>query len=73
LIDIEESEVDHYFKEIFKISSQCKYDNCLHIQEPECAVREAVEKGQISWSRYQSYLSVLEDCHAEKYRKDEYL
>jgi ribosome biogenesis GTPase len=72
LIDMKESEVDHYFKEIFKISSQCKYDNCLHIQEPECAVREAVEKGEISWSRYQSYLSVLEDCHAEKYRKDEY-
>ena len=67
-IDMEEAEIGHYFKEIFAFSSKCKFANCTHVHEPGCAVLEAIEKHFISSSRYQSYLSVLKDCHEGKYR-----
>ncbi len=66
--DMEEEEVGHYFKEIFKFSANCKYGNCTHRHEPGCAVREAVEKHYISESRYTSYLSILDDKEDGKYR-----
>ena len=66
--DMEEEEVGHYFKEIFKFSANCKYGNCTHRHEPGCAVREAVEKHYISESRYTSYLSILNDKEDGKYR-----
>lgn len=66
--DMEEEEVGHYFKEIFKFSADCKYSNCTHRHEPGCAVREAVEKHYISESRYTSYLSILDDKEDGKYR-----
>lgn len=68
-IDFEKAEVAHYFKEIFAISADCKYNNCTHTHEPGCAVLEAVEDHYISRSRYQSYLSILEDEVDDKYRK----
>ena len=68
-IDFDKAEVAHYFKEIFKISANCKYNNCTHTHEPGCAVRDAVENHYISESRYQSYLSILEDGSDDKYRK----
>ena len=58
--DMERTEVAHYFREIFRISSQCRFGNCTHTHEPGCAVRAAVEAGEISASRYASYLSMLE-------------
>jgi len=67
-IDMEEAEIGHYFKEIFLVSSNCKFANCSHVHEPGCAVLDAVEKHTISLSRYQSYLSVLRDTHEGKYR-----
>jgi ribosome biogenesis GTPase len=67
-IDMEAAEVGHYFKEIFKYSSECKFGNCTHIHEPGCAVVEAVKQNLISSSRYQSYLSILKDCDEGKYR-----
>lgn len=67
-IDMEEAEIGHYFKEIFSVSSNCKFANCTHVHEPGCAVLDAVEKHTISLSRYQSYLSVLRDTHEGKYR-----
>ena len=67
-IDMEKNEVSHYFPEIFRFSSDCRYNNCLHINEPGCAVLEAVEKHYISQSRYLSYLNILEDVEEEKYR-----
>ncbi|MHB9143412.1 MAG: ribosome small subunit-dependent GTPase A, partial [Paludibacter sp.] len=67
-IDMEEAEIGHYFKEIFSVSSNCKFANCSHVHEPGCAVLDAVEKHTISLSRYQSYLSVLRDTHEGKYR-----
>ena len=66
--EMEEEEVGHYFKEIFKFSADCKYSNCTHRHEPGCAVREAVEKHYISESRYTSYLSILDDKEDGKYR-----
>lgn len=68
-IDFEKAEVAHYFPEIFKISKECKYNNCTHTHEPGCAVREAVEKSLISQSRYNSYLSIMDDTDPDKYRK----
>ena len=60
-INIEPMDVAHNFREIFDCSEHCKYGDCLHVNEPNCAVKEAVESGAISILRYQSYLSVLED------------
>lgn len=68
-IDFNVEEVAHYFPEIFKISENCKYNNCTHIHEPGCAVKEALENHLISESRYTSYLSILEDSTNGKYRK----
>ncbi|HEY6915692.1 MAG TPA: ribosome small subunit-dependent GTPase A [Paludibacter sp.] len=67
-IDMEEAEISHYFKEIFKVSTDCRFTNCTHVHEPGCAVQEAIDKHFISLSRYQSYLSVLKDCNEGKYR-----
>lgn len=67
LVDIENDELYHYFPEIFKIASDCKFYNCTHIHEPGCAVIRAVDEGVISPSRYISYLSIHDDDN-EKYR-----
>lgn len=66
--DMEEEEIGHYFPEIFRISSDCRYNNCTHRHEPGCAVREAIEQHHISQSRYASYLSMMEDKEEGKYR-----
>ena len=67
-IDMSRAEVSHYFPEIFNMSKNCKYNNCLHLNEPGCAVLEAVEDHYISESRYNSYLNILEDIEEGKYR-----
>lgn len=67
-IDFQKEEVDHYFPEIFRHSADCKFSNCMHLKEPGCAVRTALENHEISESRYNSYLSILEDCEEGKYR-----
>ena len=67
-IDMTVDEISHYFPEIFKISHKCKYNNCLHINEPDCAVLEALEKHYVSRSRYDSYLNIVEDIDEGKYR-----
>ena len=65
---MKKEEVSHYFKEIFRISADCRFNNCTHTHEPHCAVREAVERHDIAESRYNSYLSMLEDEKEDKYR-----
>lgn len=72
VFNMEASEIGHYFPEIFKKSKECKFHNCLHLEEPGCAVRKAVEEHQISESRYYSYLSMLGDSHEGKYRTSIY-
>lgn len=68
-IDFDIHEVSHYFPEIFRISADCRYGNCTHTHEPGCAVREALDENRIAQSRYNSYLSILEDADPDKYRK----
>lgn len=68
-VNMETEEIGHYFREIFKFSKDCRFNNCVHINEPGCAVREAVESQFISESRYKSYLNILEDETNDKYRK----
>ena len=67
--DMERTEVAHYFREIFQIGCDCRFGDCTHTTEPGCAVLQAVEERHIAQSRYASYLSMLEDKDAEKYRK----
>jgi len=67
VIDFAREEIYHFFPEIFRISSHCRFHNCLHLNEPECAVREAVSKGVVEPWRFKSYMSMLlED--SSKYR-----
>lgn len=68
VFDMQEEEISHYFPEIFKASTGCRYNNCTHRHEPGCAVRQAVEEHYISESRYASYLNMLEDKEEGKYR-----
>ena len=67
-IDFEKEEVSHYFREIFRVGRECRFSNCTHTNEPGCAVQEAVIKGSIVISRYESYLSILNDATEGKYR-----
>ncbi|MCR5469618.1 MAG: ribosome small subunit-dependent GTPase A [Prevotella sp.] len=67
--DIEKEELTSYFKEIFEFSKQCRFSDCTHTHEPGCAVIKAVEDHYIAQSRYQSYLSMLEDKDENKYRE----
>jgi len=67
VVDMERNEIYHFFPEIFKVSRDCKFYNCLHLDEPGCAVRKAVEQGEIDSLRYRSYLSILNDENT-KYR-----
>ena len=66
--DMEREEVSHYFREIFKASAECRFGNCTHTHEPGCAVLQAVAEGSIAESRFNSYLSMLEDKDEDKYR-----
>ena len=68
-IDFERAEVAHYFPEIFRISHNCRFNNCTHTHEPGCAVLAAVEQGDISRSRFISYMSILDEDPDNKYRK----
>lgn len=69
VVDIEKEELSDYFPEFFKRKEQCKFNNCLHIKEPQCAIKDALEAGEIAWSRYRSYLQILEG-EDEHYRTD---
>ena len=71
MVDMEPSEISGYFPEFFKLQDQCKFNNCLHKEEPHCAIKKALEKDEIAWSRYRSYLKILEGDD-EHYRTDIY-
>ena len=66
--DMEPEEISGYFKEIFRFSKDCRFNNCTHTHEPGCAVLQALEDHYIAQSRYQSYLSMLQDKDEGKYR-----
>lgn len=67
VVDMDRSEIYHFFREIFMISKDCRFHNCLHLDEPDCAVRKSVETGYIDFLRYKSYLNIME-TDDRKYR-----
>ena len=67
-IDFQKDEVSHYFREIFAASRDCRFGNCTHTNEPGCAVQDKIITGDIAISRYESYLSILNDATEGKYR-----
>jgi ribosome biogenesis GTPase / thiamine phosphate phosphatase len=67
VVDMDRNEIYHFFPEIFRISKMCRFYNCIHLDEPDCAVRTAVENGIIDPLRYRSYLNILEGDN-RKYR-----
>lgn len=73
LFDMKPEEIHHYFPEIFHLSHQCKFHNCLHVHEPGCAVVNAVENNELAFTRYESYLNILNHLDDENpYRTDIY-
>jgi ribosome biogenesis GTPase len=69
VVDMEKEEVGDYFPEFFALKQHCKFNNCLHIKEPKCAVKQALEDGEIEYSRYRSYIQIIEG-EDEHYRTD---
>jgi len=71
VVDFEPDEISDYFPEFFKLKSKCKFNNCMHMNEPKCAIKDAVEEGEIAYSRYRSYMQMVEG-EEENYRVDIY-
>jgi ribosome biogenesis GTPase len=71
VVEMDKEELGDYFPEFFELKEHCKFNNCLHLEEPKCAVKEALEKEEIAWSRYKSYLQILEG-EEDHFRKDIY-
>ena len=71
VVEVEKQELGNYFPEFFELKDQCKFNNCLHKQEPKCAIKDALDNDTLSWSRYKSYLQILEG-EQEHFRKDIY-
>lgn len=71
LVDLEKEHIGDQFPEMFKLKSECRFNNCMHVKEPGCAVRQAVDEGRLSASRYTSYLDMLSGAEEESpYRLD---
>ena len=72
IVEMEKDEIGDYFPEFFELKSECKFNNCLHLDEPKCAVKAALDAQELSWSRYRSYVQMLEEDVSENYRMDIY-
>lgn len=74
MIEMTKEELGDYFVEFFELKHECKFNNCLHLNEPNCAVKEAVENDDIEYSRYKSYLQILDEIEENQspYRQDNY-
>lgn len=71
VVDIEKEELGNYFPEFFALKEYCKFNNCLHLEEPQCAIKEALEEDKLHWSRYRSYVQILKG-EDENFRRDIY-
>jgi ribosome biogenesis GTPase len=71
VVDLKKDEIGDYFPEFIALKSKCKFNNCIHVNEPKCAVKEALQNGEIAKSRYKNYLHILEGDQ-EHYRTDNY-
>ena len=72
VVDMEKEEIGDYFPEFFERKQGCKFHNCLHLDEPKCAVKDALEEEEIAWSRYKSYLQIIKGEEDQQYRIDNY-
>lgn len=72
VIDLDKEVISHYFPEMRALIGECKFHNCQHLNEPKCAVKQAVENGEISESRYNTYLQLIQEDSDEVYRKNIY-
>ncbi|WP_298767025.1 ribosome small subunit-dependent GTPase A [uncultured Polaribacter sp.] len=71
VVDMDKYELGDYFPEFFALKQNCKFNNCLHLKEPKCAVKTALEEEKVAWSRYKSYLQILEvEEESEHFRTD---
>tara|TARA_R110002049_G_scaffold27897_8_gene95600 strand:- start:876 stop:1814 length:939 start_codon:yes stop_codon:yes gene_type:complete len=68
VVEIAKEELGDYFPEFFELKQDCKFNNCLHLEEPKCAVKDALERNEIPWSRYDSYVQILEGEEDSDYR-----
>jgi len=69
IVDMEKEEIGDYFPEFFRLKNNCKFNNCMHMDEPKCAVKDALEEDKIAWSRYKSYMQMITG-EEEHYRID---
>ena len=67
LVDIAKKELSHYFPEMRKLLINCQFNNCMHINEPDCAVKKEVGVGKVSEERYVSYLTILDTMEDKSY------
>ena len=68
IVDMEKEEIGDYFPEFFALKSECKFNNCLHLDEPKCAIKEALERDAIAASRYRSYVQMITGEEDQTYR-----
>ena len=73
LVDLEKEVISHYFPEMRDLLNSCKFNNCLHLKEPNCAIKDSVNRGEISESRYLSYQQMMLHDDDEVYRKNDFL
>ncbi|WP_299164122.1 ribosome small subunit-dependent GTPase A [uncultured Eudoraea sp.] len=71
VVDMDKYEIGDYFPEFFRLKINCKFNNCLHLDEPKCAVKAALDKDEVSWSRYRSYVQIVTG-EEDTYRIDNY-
>ncbi|MEO1012083.1 MAG: ribosome small subunit-dependent GTPase A [Bacteroidota bacterium] len=71
VVDMDPDEIGDYFPEFFRLKGNCKFNDCLHLDEPKCAVKEALERNEVSWSRYRSYVQMVTGKE-DTYRMDNY-
>ena len=69
IVDMEKDEIGDYFPEFFALKGECKFNNCLHLEEPNCAVKKALENDEVAWSRYRSYVQMTSG-EDENFRTD---
>lgn len=74
MINMEKEELGDYFREFFELKQDCKFNNCLHLNEPKCAVKQGLEEDSIAYSRYKSYCQILDDLEGDDggYRKNQF-
>lgn len=72
IVELDKEVISHYFPEMRELMDQCKFHNCKHINEPKCAVKAALESGEIYESRYATYVQLMEEDATDVYRKNEY-